>query len=78
MDTDHDPEESESETGTPKKGRRKKETPDPGLTMGTDIKDHVKPDGKQVKIELSKVRINQEEAKRTDETEECKVTAKAY
>ena len=42
-----------------RKGRRKKETPDPGLTMGTDIEDHLKPDGKQVEIELSKVRIDQ-------------------
>ena len=63
MDTDYDPEESESETGTPKKGRKKKATPDPGLTMGTDIEDYLKPDGKQVEIELSKVRIDQEKTK---------------
>ena len=58
MDTNHDPEESESETGTPKKGRKKKETPDPGLTMGTDIEDYLQPDGKQVETELDKVRID--------------------
>ena len=63
MDTDYDPEESESETGTPKKGRKKEETPDPGLTVGTDIEDHLKPDGKQVEIKLSKVRIVQEKTK---------------
>ena len=63
MDTDYDPVESESQTGTPKKGRKKKETPDPGLTMGTDTEDHPKPDGKQVEIELSKVRIDQEKTK---------------
>ena len=63
VDTDYDPEESESEAGTPKKGRKKKETPDPGLTMGADIEDHLKPDGKQVEMELSKVRIDQEKTK---------------
>ena len=63
MDTDYDSEEEESETGTPNKGRKKKETPDPGLTMGTDIADDLKPDGKQVEIELSKVRIDQEKTK---------------
>ena len=59
MDTDYDPEESESKTGTPKKGRKKKGTPDSGLKMGTDIQDHLQPDGKQVEIEQSKVRIDQ-------------------
>ena len=63
VDTDCDLEESESEAGTPKKGRRKKETPDPGLTMGTDIEDQMKPDWKQVEIELDKVRIDQEKTK---------------
>ena len=63
VDTDYDPEESESETGTPKKERKKKETPDTGLTMGTDIEDHLKPDGKQVGIELSKVRTDQKKTK---------------
>ena len=63
MDTDYDSEEEESDTGTPNKGRKKKETPDPGLTMGTDIADDLKPDGKQVEIELSKVRIDQEKTK---------------
>ena len=33
QDIAYDPEESESEAGRPKKGRKKKETPDPGLTM---------------------------------------------
>ena len=63
MDTDYDPEEWESETGTPKKGRKKKETPDPGLIMGTDIEDHLKPDKGQVEIELSMVRIDQSKEK---------------
>ena len=62
-DTDYDPEEEESEAGTPKKGRKKKEQPDPGLTMGTDIEDFLQPDGKQVEIELNKVRIDQEKTK---------------
>ena len=62
-DIDYDPEESESEAGTPKKGRKKKETPDPGLTMGTDIEDHLKADGKQVEVELDNVRIDQEKTK---------------
>ena len=62
-DIDYDPEESESEAGTPKKGRKKKETPDPGLTMGTDIEDRLKPDGKQVEVELEKVRIEKEKTK---------------
>ena len=62
-DIDYDPEESESEAGTPTKGRKKKETPDPGLTMGTDIEDHLKPDGKQMQIELDNVRIDQEKTK---------------
>ena len=61
VDTDHDPEESESETGTPKKGRKKKETLDPGLTMGTDVEDFsLQPDGKQVEVELDNLRIDQE------------------
>ena len=62
-DIDYDPEESESEPGTPKKGRKKKETPDPGLTMGTDIEDHLKPDGKQVEVELDNVRIDHKKTK---------------
>ena len=62
-DTDYDPEEEESEPGTPRKGRKKKEKPDPGLTMGTDIEDFLQPDGKQVEIELSKVRIDEEKTK---------------
>ena len=63
MDTGYDPEESESEAGTPKKGRKKKETPDPSLTMSTDIEGHLQSDGKQVGIELSKVRIDQKKTK---------------
>ena len=62
-DTDYNSEEEESQTGTPKKGRKKKENWDPGLTMGTDIEDFLQPDGKQVEIELSKVRIDQEKIK---------------
>ena len=59
-DTDYDPGTSGSEAGTPKKGRKKKEKPDPGLTLGTDIEDHLKPDGRQVEVELDNVRIDQE------------------
>ena len=62
-DIDYDPGTSGSEVGTPKKGRRKKETPDPGLTMGTDIEDDLKPDGRQVEVELDNVRIDQEKTK---------------
>ena len=63
VDTDHDPEESESDTRTPKKGRKRKETPDPGLTMGTDIRDYMQPDGTQVEVELDNVRVDQEKTK---------------
>ena len=62
-DIDYNPEKSESEAGTPKKGRKKKETQDPGLTMGTDIEDWLTPDGKQLEIELDNVRIDQEKTK---------------
>ena len=62
-DTDYDPGTSGSEAGTPKKGRKKKETPDPGLTLGTDIEDHLKPDGRQVEVELDNVRLHQEKTK---------------
>ena len=62
-DIDYDPEESESEAGTPKKPWKKKETPDPGLTMGTDIEDHLKPDGKQVEAELDNMKIDREKTK---------------
>ena len=58
--TDYDPGTSRSEAGTPKKGHKKKETPDPGLTLGTDIEDHLKPDGRQVEVELDNVRMDQE------------------
>ena len=62
-DIDYDLEESESEGRTPKKGLKKKQTPDPSLTMGTDIEDHLKPDGKQVEVELDNVRIDQKKTK---------------
>ena len=62
-ETDYDPGTSGSEAGTPKKGRKKKETPHPGLTLGTDIEDHLKPDGRQVEVELDNVRIDQEKTK---------------
>ena len=61
--TDYDPGTSGSEAGTPKKGRKKKETPDPGLTFGTDIEDHLKPDGRQVEVEPDNVKIDQEKTK---------------
>ena len=62
-DIDYDPGTSISEAGTPKQGRRKEETPDRGPTMGTDIEDHLKPDGRQVEIELDNVRIDEEKTK---------------
>ena len=62
-DTDYDSGTSGSEAGTPKKGRKKKETPDPDLTLGTDIEDHLKPDGRQVEVEMDNVRIDQEKTK---------------
>ena len=62
-DTDYDSGTSGLEAGTPKKGRKKKEKPDPGLTLGTDIEDHLKPDGRQVEVGLDKVRINQEKTR---------------
>ena len=62
-DINYDPGTSGSEAGTPKKGQKKKETPDPGLTMGTDIEDHLKPNGRQVKVELDNVRMDQEKTK---------------
>ena len=62
-DTNYDPGTSGSEAGTPKKGRKKKEKPDPGLTLGTDIEDHLKPDGRRVEVELDNVRIDQEKTK---------------
>ena len=40
------------------KGRKKKEEPYPGLTMGMDIEDYLQPEGKQVEIELDKVRMD--------------------
>ena len=62
-DIDYDPGTSGSEAGTPKRGRKKKETPDPGLTVGTDIEDHLRPDGRQVEVELDNVRFDQEKTK---------------
>ena len=62
-DIHYDPGTSGSEAGTPKRGRKKKETPDPGLTMGTDIEDNLKPDGRQVEVELDSVRMDQEKTK---------------
>ena len=59
-DTDYDPGTWGPEAGTPKKGRKKKDKPDPGLTLGTDIEDHLKRDGRQVEVELDNVRIDQE------------------
>ena len=76
MDTDYHPEESESETATPKKGRKKKDTPDSGLTTGTEIEDQLQPDEKQVDIELSKVRINQEKTKGQSRRKDAKLPQK--
>ena len=62
-DTDYGPRTSGSEAGTPKKGRKKKEKPDPSLTLGTDIEDHLKPEGRQVEVEQDNVRMDQEKTK---------------
>ena len=62
-DTDYDPGTSGSEAGTPKKGRKKKEKPDPGLNLGTDLQDHLKPDGRQVEVELDNVTMDQAKKK---------------
>ena len=62
-DTNYDPGTSGSEAATPKKGCKKKETPDPGSTLGTDIEDHLRPDGRQVEVELHNMRIDQEKTK---------------
>ena len=62
-DTNYDPGTSGSEAGTPKKRRKKKENPDPGVTLGTDIEDHLKPHGGQVEVELNNVGIDQEKTK---------------
>ena len=62
-DIDYDPGTSGSEARTPTKRRKKKETPYLGLTMGTDIEDHLKPDGRQVEVELDNVRIDHEKTK---------------
>ena len=75
-DTDLDPGTSGSEAGTPKKGRKKKETGDPGLTLGTDIEDHLKLDRRQVEVELDNVRFDQEKTK--GQTERYEVTAEAH
>ena len=75
-DTNYDPGTSGLEAGTPKKGRKKKETPDPGLTLGTDIGDHLKLDGRQVEIELDNVRIDQEKTKRQIRQKDTKLLQK--
>ena len=77
VDTDHDPEESESETGAPKEGRKKEETPDPGLTMGTDIEDYPQPDGKQVEVELDNMRIHQEKTEGQIRRKDAKLLQKS-
>ena len=75
-DIDYDPGTSGSEAGTPKKGRKKKKTPDPGLTMGTDIADHLKPDGRQVEVELNNVRIDQEKTNEQIRRKDAKLLQK--
>ena len=75
-DTDYDRGISGSEAGTPKKGRKKKETPDPGLTLGTDIEDHPKPHGRQVEVELDNVRSDQESTKGQTRRKDTKLLQK--
>ena len=75
---DYDPGTSGSEAGTPKKGRKKKETPDPGPTMGTNIEDHLKPDGSQVEVELDNVTIDQEKTKGLIRRKDSKLLQKRF
>ena len=77
VDIDYDQEESESEAGTPTKGRKKKEPPDPGLTMGTDIEDHLKRDEKQMQVVLDNVRIDQEKTKGQIRQKDAKLLQKS-
>ena len=58
--TAYEPEQVELEASTPEKSPKKKEEPDPGLTLGTDIEDYLEAEEKQVDIELDKVRMNKE------------------
>ena len=62
-DKEYDPEEGESDTGTPKKGRKEMEEPDLGLTLGTDIEDYLKPDGKHFEVNPEDIRFNTEKKK---------------
>ena len=75
-DTDYEPEDVESEAPTPKKGQKKKEEPDPGVAMGTEIEDFLQPDGKQVYIELDKVRIDQKKTKEQISRQDPKLLVK--
>ena len=75
-DTDYDPGTSGSVPGTPKKGRKKKEEPDSGLTLGTDIQDHLKRDETQVEVELDNVRIHQEKAEEQNRRKDTKLLQK--
>ena len=77
-DTDYDPGTSGSEAGIPKKGRKKKEKPDPGFTLGTDIEDHLKPDGRQVEVELDNVRNDQEKTKGQIRRKDTKLLQKQH
>ena len=52
------------------------ETPDPGLTLGTDIEDHLKPDRRKVEVELDNVRIDQEKTKGQIEGKDTKLLQK--
>ena len=62
-DEKYDPEDRQSDNGTPKKSRKKKEEPNPGLTLGTDIEDHLKPDGKHVEIDPEDITFDTEKKK---------------
>ena len=53
----------ESEAGTPKKGRKNKEEPGAGLTMGAHIEQYLQIQGKQVEIELDKIKISRLKSK---------------
>ena len=75
-DEEYDSEEEESDAGTPKKGCKKKEEPHTGLTMGTDIEDCLKPDGKQVEVNLEDIKFDKEKKKGQIRRRDPKLLAK--
>ena len=75
-DEEYGPEEEESDVGTPKKGRKKKEEPDTGLTMGTDVEDYLKQDGKKVKANPEDIKFDEDKKKGHIRRKDPKLLAK--